>query len=289
MQIIISSFLILTLTWGSTETPSNFLNLFKKPKPLIAAVMVETEKIDSETLKKQTDWAIEQLKIAEESGLDGILLEFRGGKILHPKISKEKFDFMLSVTKSVINKSKITVGIEILWHYPQETLKLAKESGAKFVRIDFFSDHVIADEKPVPINPEEIMSFKNSINANDVFLLTDIQVKYSKMINPNISVGDSASTAEAKGSQGVIVTSHKSGIPPETNKIIAAKVALKKGTPVIIGSGFSVQSDFELYKNADAIIVGTSISEKTGGPLIRAKAKALAEKKNIWDKKINNR
>jgi predicted TIM-barrel enzyme len=209
--------------------------------------------------------------------MQGILVEFRGGEILKPKISKAKYKFMVDVLKAVVKKSKIVVGVEILWHYPEETLKLAKDSGAKFVRIDFFSDKVVADKQEVPINPEDIIKYKKKIKADGVYLLTDIQVKYSEMIDKNISVKQSAENAITKGSQGIIITSTKSGSSPSVERVALAKEGLSKDIPLVIGSGFSKDVAKDLVPLVDAIIVGTSISVKTGGPLVPEKVKELVE------------
>ncbi len=273
MSIILSFFI------GSVAQ-ANFLDLFKQSKPLIAAIMVEVDVgANSEAIEKSTAVALEQLKIAEENGMDGLLVEFRGGEILTPAITPERYQAMLSISKKVISQAtKVVVGVEILWHYPEETLKLAKESGAKFVRIDFFSDRVIADKNEVPINPKALLKYKKKIKADDVFLLTDIQVKYSEMIDKKITISQSAQTAVKKGSQGVIVTSTKSGKPPEPEKVENAKKGANGKVPVVIGSGFSEDSATELLKFADAVIVGTSISVKTGGPLLPEKVKSLVAK-----------
>jgi predicted TIM-barrel enzyme len=255
---------------------AEFLKLFSDSKPLIAAIMVDTDEKKPEAKEKALKWTLEQLKIAEEGGMHGLLVEFRGGDIMTPKMTKEKYQLMLDVLKEVVAQSKtVVIGVEILWHFPEETLKLAKESGAKFVRTDFFSDKVIADGKPVPINPEKLLKYKKKIKADDVYLLTDIQVKYSEMVDKKITVKQSAETAIKKGSQGIIITSEKSGTPPSVERVSLAKQGLSNGVPLVIGSGFNKDVAKDLVPLVDAIIVGTSISVKTGGPLIPEKVKEL--------------
>lgn len=243
--------------------------------------MVDIDLSAPQIKEKNTAWALDQLKICEDNGMDGLLIEFRGGGILEPKLSEDKIQYMNDILKKVITKSsKVVVGVEILWHYPEDTLRLAKLSGAKFVRLDFFSDQVIADKKKVPIDPKALVDYKNKIQADDVSLLTDIQVKYSEMVDKKITITQSAKLAAEKGSKGVVVTSHKSGVPPETKKVEGAKKGVPPNIPVIIGSGFSKESAKDLLKFADAVIVGTSISEKTGGPLIPEKVKDLVQTVN---------
>lgn len=270
---------IFTVMFAATTVHADFLSLFKTSKPLIAAIMIDTDEKKPEAKEKAITWALEQLKIAEDGGMQGLLVEFRGGEILTPKISNEKYKFMLDVLKAIVAKAdetkKVVIGEEILWHYPEETLKLAKEGGAKFVRIDFFSDEVIADKKKVPINPAAIIKYKKKIGADEVYLLTDIQVKYSEMIDKKIGINESAANAIKKGSQGVIVTSEKSGTPPSVERVTLARSGLLGKIPLVIGSGFNKDVAKDLVPLIDAIIVGTSISVKTGGPLLPEKVKEL--------------
>ncbi len=267
---------------------SDFLHLFKSSKPIIAALMIEKDLSSDKKVAKAIAWGQEQIRIAESKGMDGILFEFRGGKILKPAISEKKFNRMKTVAQALVQASKsLVVGVEILWHYPEDTLRLAKESGARFVRVDFFSDEVIANKEKVPIDPAKLLAYRKQIAAEDIFLLTDIQVKYSKMVDPKISLDFSAKRAVDNGSEGVIVTSTKSGRAPSPKRPqLAKKGAGSK--PVVIGSGFSHKNALSLLPHADAVIVGTSISVKTGGPLVPEKVDQLMATVRGYRKKATN-
>ncbi len=276
--------LVFFFAW-TAQSKSDFLHLFKNPKPMIAALMIEKDLSSDKKVAKAIAWGQEQIRIAESKGMDGILFEFRGGKIMKPAITEEKFKRMKTVAQALVQASKsLVVGVEILWHYPQETLRLAKQSGARFVRVDFFSDEVIANKQKVPIDPSALMAYRKKIAAEDIFLLTDIQVKYSKMVDPKIGLDFSAKRAVENGSEGVIVTSTKSGRAPSPKRPqLAKKGAGSK--PVVIGSGFSHENALSLLPHADAVIVGTSISVKTGGPLVPEKVEQLMATVNGYRKK----
>lgn len=268
-------FLTTTVLVYQAHGKNDFLSLFSEEKPIIAAIMVEKDLSTPEKYEKALKWSLEQLKIAESQNMDGILFEFRGGKILKPKLDPKRYQKMLGISKELVKKSKnIVVGVEILWHYPEDTIRLAKESGAKFVRIDFFSDEVIADKEKVPLDPQKIINYRKKIGGERVALLTDIQVKYSKMVDQKIPLSFSAKRALSLGSDGVIVTSTKSGSAPGPERPMSAKKGAGN-SPVVIGSGFSFNNAKALLKYADAAIVGTSISVKTGGPLLPEKVSQL--------------
>lgn len=272
MKII---FCILLLACSSSFAANDFLKLFSQKKPAIAAIMVQSHFQSQKELLKAQDWAVRQAEIASENGMDGILIEFRGGGILDTVISEKKMSDMTAILIAVKESfPKLVIGVEILWHFPGATLQIAKNADAKFVRVDFFSDAVIADGKKVPIDPKGLLAFRKKIGAEKIALLTDIQVKYSKMIDSKITIGQSAQRARASGSDGVIISGAKSGSAPDVNKLAKTKKAVP-GLPVVIGSGFSLENAAQTLPHIDAIIVGTSISEKTGGPLLPEKVKNL--------------
>lgn len=277
-MFVIRLFFIGLCSW-MFSTPilaAEFLTLFQQQKPVIAAIMVPGIFKTSDDFQKYQSWAMEQARIAHQGGMDGILIEFRGGDILDREISPQQLEQMTQLTQKVINSTPLVVGVEILWHFPGSTLLLAQKSGARFVRIDFFSDEVRANKMNVPINPKALIEYRKKINAESVALLTDIQVKYSEMLNQKISIGQSAMTAQISGSDGVIVSGQKSGTSPAVKKIKSARSSQLR-VPVIIGSGFSAENAAELLAHLDAIVVGTSISVKTGGPLIPEKVTTLMD------------
>lgn len=264
---------LLFITLPQASQAQEFMRLFKNSKPIIAAIMVE--RLDKTSYDKTEQWLLEQGRIATEGKMDGLLVEFRGGGILSRTIPDWELRMMSDLTSKVIRRfPQLVVGVEILWHFPGATLQLAKMSQAKFVRIDFFSDDVIADDLTVPIDPEGLIQYRKKLEAENIALLTDIQVKYSKMIDPKISMSTSARRAQKLGSNGIIVSGEKSGSSPDTKRLKMARKGVRS-IPVVIGSGFSLENAPDILPLVDVVIVGTSISEKTGGPLLPNKVDAL--------------
>lgn len=233
------------------------------------------ERLEKDSFSKAEKWLLDQARIASAGKMDGLLVEFRGGGILSRDIPPWELQMMADLTKKVRESyPQLVIGVEILWHFPGATLKLAKMSDAAFVRIDFFSDDVEADKLSVPIDPQGLINYRNKLKAENIFLLTDIQVKYSKMKNTKISISKSAQKAQEFGSNGVIVSGTKSGSSPDIQRIANARKGVTS-IPVVIGSGFSLDNAKDILPLVDAVIVGTSISEKTGGPLLPEKVSSL--------------
>ena len=60
-------------------------------------------------------------------------------------------------------------------------------------------------------------------------------------------------------SDGVIVTGHHTGAPPDPEDLVAVRHATE--LPIIIGSGISIENIEDLAPFADAFIVGSAMKE----------------------------
>lgn len=268
---MLAVFFIATTTYA---TPPRIGTLFKVKKPIIGVVNIKnvpgTDGYVS--LEKTIKDALAEVTILEKANVDAVLFENPSSGGIN-EIDPRIVETMQAVVTEAVKKhgKKIVIGLEVLWHNPKSSLDIAKASKAKFIRTDFFSDRVIADGQVVDQDPKELIEYRKKLGIeNDVAIFTDIQVKYSEMVDTTITIEQSAARARSEKSNGIIVTSHKSGVPPEKEKLIEAKKGAQD-LEIIIGSGFSVENVVELLPHTDAVIVGTSISTGTGGVVIKEK------------------
>ncbi len=250
--------------------------LFTNSKPILAVINLKAlpGQKNFTSMPEAIQDAVDQLKILEDEGVDGALIEnVQGGFSATPEVIAS----MTEITSAVVRAShNVIVGIEVLWHDPKASLAIAKASGARFIRTDFWVDKMKAGDKIVDENPGEILAYRTLIGAENVAILTDIQVKYAEMIDPSKTIEESARQAAAAKSGGVVVSGRKSGEPPSLAKVLEAKKGAVE-LEVVIGSGLNLENASTLLGRgaADAAIVGTSISTGTGGSLVREKVRQL--------------
>ncbi len=260
-----------TLTAASlAHASTKFENVFPMPKPVIAVINLPylPGQKGFVSMDHALKHAMDQLKVLEEEGVEAVLFENVDGDF---GATPEMIAAMTRIVSEAVKQtSKVIVGVEVLWHDPKASLAIAKASGAQFIRTDFFADKMMAGKRLVDVNTKELIEYQKSIGAEDVLLLTDIQVKYAKMIDKKKTIRQSALDAKSKGSIGAIVSGAKSGVPPSVEKVKEAKSA-DLSFPVILGSGTNPENVKELLAVADAAIVGTAVSTKTGGVIIREK------------------
>ncbi len=251
--------------------------IFKNKKPIIGVVNLPNlpGQKNFTNMNEAVANALSEMTILEEEGVDGVIFENPDGDI--PSNPETIAAMTVIVTKAMQKAKTIVVGVEVLWHDPLASLAIAKATGAKFIRTDFFADKMMADKQLINEKPKRITDYRTKIGADNVLILADVQVKYGVMIDKNKTMTQSVNDALAGKCDAVVVTGRKSGVPPEVDKVKEVKAATGLDNDVVLGSGTSVENVAELLSIADAAIVGTSISTKTGGVLVREKVRAYMD------------
>lgn len=202
------------------------------------------------------DAALADLERLEAGGVDGALVEndfdqphtMVGGAEIHAAMTR--------VTREVVARARIPIGVEVLLNDWRASLAIAAMTGARFIRIDFFVDRVMTKLGPFEPEPEAVLAYRKSINAEQVQLFTDLQVKYTTMIGGLKPLAQSAREAEAAGADAVIISGTETGIGPSPDDLRDAHAT---SLPVLIGSGLTPENAHTLAPLCDGAIVGTSL------------------------------
>ncbi|MGC8629258.1 MAG: BtpA/SgcQ family protein [Candidatus Micrarchaeia archaeon] len=123
-----------------------------------------------------------------------------------------------------------------------------------------FVGSVNTDFGTIIAEPEKVIAYRKSIDAEAIKISADIQVKHATMLKP-MPIRELAKEAEQKGADAIIVTGKWTGNAPEPSKLKEAKESVS--IPVLIGSGLDSNNCIELLKYADGAIVSTSLKEGT--------------------------
>jgi predicted TIM-barrel enzyme len=145
------------------------------------------------------DAALADLERLEAGGVDGALVEndfdqphtMVGGAEIHAAMTR--------VTREVVARARIPIGVEVLLNDWRASLAIAAMTGARFIRIDFFVDRVMTKLGPFEPEPEAILAYRQAIKAEQVQLFTDLQVKYTTPIGGPKPLALSAREAAAAG------------------------------------------------------------------------------------------
>ncbi len=206
------------------------------------------------------DTALKDLESLEKGGIDGIVIENNYDLPHQITIKKETENFMSDVINLISLKTKLPIGISILWNSYESALNLALKHDCEFVRVPVFVDHVMTDFGEIVGKSEKVVGYRKNIGAENVKLFTDIQVKHSELLNKR-PISDAAEEAIQEGSDGVIVTGKWTGDAPDLNKLENVYNSVGGKVPVIIGSGANEENIKDLLKFSDMVIVSTALKE----------------------------
>lgn len=210
---------------------------------------------DDEIIKK----ALEDAVTLEKAGVDAIMIENMGDTPLKETLEHEQAIFLAMISTRIRDKVKVPIGIDAAFNDYKTSLAIAKAVKADFVRIPVYVDTVLYHGGILHARSVETMNYRKKINAENVKIMADVQVKYTYMLNSEISIEDSAKMAVSSGADAVIVTGLSSG--NETPIEIIERVKKVVNVPVFIGSGVDNKNIKKQFEVATGAIVGSSLKE----------------------------
>ena len=244
---------------------SSFQRLFGRRKPLIGMIHLAPlpDYPQSPGLDALIERAVADLRSLEAAGFDGALVENEYDRPHRVSAAPETVRAMIEITRAVVQAgTDLVIGCEILLNDPIASLKVARESGARFIRTDYFVDRMRRPKYgEFAIDPAGLLRHREKMGCEHVLILADIQVKYADMLEQR-SLSESAREACEKRADVIVVTGDASGDAPQTAAINEAKAGViesGRGIPVIVGSGLDERNAAQLLASADGAIVGTAL------------------------------
>ncbi len=238
--------------------------------------------------------AVADIKIMEDGGINGILIENWKEDSIGEFVSTETAISFSYVVSEVVKHIHVPFGINVLNNDYKVALSVAKLTGASFVELDVFVDHVKSDFKYSPlssanpfeikINPKNVTDYAKHIGASDIPIFVFVQPKHYKLLEHGKTIETSTRQAINAGATAVLVTK-ETGVAPTLDLIKNAKEEAGD-YPVGIGSGFNPENAKEYLEVADFAVVGTSIKigDQTDNPVDPKKVKKLMQQVAILQK-----
>lgn len=256
-----------------------FRDLFGQAHPIIGVIHLPPLPgyPASPGLDEVTAHALADLGALVAGGVDGVLVENDGDQPHAVIAAPETIAAMTIVARALVDAAPaMPIGVEILLNDPRASLAAAMAAGARFIRTDYFVDRMTRPEYggEMAIDPQGLMAYRRRLNADDVLVLADVQVKHARMIEPR-PLAESADLARRHAADAIIVTGHLTGVPPDPDEVRAARQGAGD-VPVLIGSGLDDANAAALVAGADGAIVGTSL--KTGQAVDASKVRRLMER-----------
>lgn len=245
-----------------------FDSIFAVKKPIIGVIHVWAVKKE-----EQIRQALDDLQKMQDF-VDGVIIENYGwGYVDFNLVFDYCFCIIKNIAEIVVKNSKIPVGINMLPNDYIKAFRVADETGCKFIQMD----HVYGEfYHCTPVYPQHFMRLREKFP--NIAVLGGIHPKYYELINKNQDIAVSAHEAKKLADAIVVTGKYTSGEACiqdlETVKLVIGD------TPLIVGSGLSVNNATVQLKIADGAIVGTALKRNgvvKGEPVDVDMAKSLME------------
>ncbi len=241
----------------------NFKDYIKNKKIICGMIHVaalpgtpENKLSPKEIIKK----AVEEARIYKELGITTLAIE-NMHDVPYTKKPGPEVTALMAVVGKEIKKLGVYCGIQILAAANKEALAVAKAAGLDFIRAEGFVYAHVADEGYIESCAGEILRYRKLIGAEETLIFTDIKKKHSShAITNDVSIEETAHTAEFFLSDGTIVTGESTGTEASVDEVKRVKAVTQN--PVLIGSGITDKNLKHFFKHADIFIVGSFVKEK---------------------------
>lgn len=219
-------------------------------------------------MKKITEFAVEEAKILEEAGINGLQIEnyWDAPFLKGEEIGYETCTSMTAAACEIARNVNIPIGINVHMNGGRAAMAIACAAGAKWVRVFEFVSAYISYTGLTEGIGGELARYRSMLNAKDIQMLCDVNVKHgSHYIVHDRSVNELAYDAQEQGADGIIITGFSTGIAPTKEKVLKARKNIK--VPVFLGSGINIQNVQELLSVSDGAIIGSAF--KTDGDMTK--------------------
>ena len=228
-------------------------------------------------LARIVEVAVAEAKVYRAAGLDGVAIEnMHDVPYLRGAVGPEIVAAMTLVAGAVKAEFGGVTGVQILAAANKEALAVAHAAGLDWVRVEGFAFAHVADEGLIESCAGELLRYRRQIGAERIQIWADIKKKHAAhAITADVSLGETAATAEFMRADAVIVTGTATGKAPAREEVLEAKGNTK--LPVWVGSGIDAENIRQFREAADGFIVGSAF--KRGGrweqPVERKRVDAL--------------
>lgn len=208
-------------------------------------------------LNSMIERAVGDLNTLQQQGIDAVCVENDYDRPHQLTVGPEIVAAFTIIAKEVKHHANVPVGLQVLLNDWRASLAIAKVIDAQFVRLDFFVDKVRIAAGVIEPQPDEVIAYRKKIQANNILLLTDVQVKYSELLEPGKSLTTSIQQAIAHHSDAIVISGKVTGESPSLDDLKEARQNAGD-FPVLIGSGTTPENVSELLRYADGAIIGTA-------------------------------
>lgn len=213
------------------------------------------------TINEIVTRACHEAEILVGEGVDALVIEnMHDVPYLRAGVGPEIVAAMTRAAAAIRSMTAIPVGVQVLAAANDSALAVALAANLDFIRAEGFVFAHVADEGIIEGCAGTLLRKRKAWGAESVRVFVDIKKKHSShAITGDVDLVATAEAAEFFGADGLIVTGTATGRAADPEEIACA--ARATALPVIVGSGVTIKNVARVFKDADAVIVGSHLKE----------------------------
>ena len=213
-------------------------------------------------------FVLNDAKALVDGGVDGLMLEnFGDVPFFATQAPTHTVAHMTAIATAVRQQFAVPLGINVLRNDALAAMSIAHAVGASFVRVNVLCGARVTDQGLIEGCAAELLRLRHEINAKDVRVFADVDVKHSAPLGVRSIEDDVSDTIRRGLADAIIVSGAGTGRTIDVDELKRVR-AVAGDTPLLIGSGVDADNVSNYKGLADGLIVGSSL--KQGGHVASA-------------------
>lgn len=218
-------------------------------------------------MQEVTDAALRDARALVSGGASGVMVEnFGDVPFTKAAVEAETIAAMAVVIAAIRSETALPLGVNVLRADSVAALGIAVATGADLIRVNVLAGAMLTDQGILESHAYQLMRKRAALRSN-VAVLADVLVKHAQPLVPADIRQEAKDLRERALADGIIISGRETGAEPDEERLVAVRSVLPD-TPLLVGSGLTVENAKRFARVADAAIVGSSI--KAGGVVSNA-------------------
>lgn len=183
---------------------------------------------------------------------------------------------LAAVAARVADRVILPLGINVLRNDALSAVAVAAAVGGRFIRVNVHTGAAVTDQGVIQGEARETLrAIRESAPELEVF--ADVFVKHASPLGDTTLEREALDAVERGGAAALIVTGEGTGTPASLDDVERIRAVLPE-TPVLVGSGATVETIPGILKVASGIIIGSAAMEggRAGRPVDPDRAVEIA-------------
>jgi uncharacterized protein len=242
----------------------NLKQIFNTTQPIIGVVHLlplPTSARWGGSLSAIVDRAEQEAVALVSGGVDGIIVEnFFDAPFPKSRVDPAVVSAMTTIVSRLMELVALPIGINVLRNDSLSAMAIASCTGASFIRVNVLSGVMATDQGLIEGCAHELLRYRRELGS-DVKILADVLVKHAQPLSSSDLTNAVCETIDRGLADAIILSGAVTGSPPSLEDLRLARAAAGN-TPLLIGSGASVENINSLMQFADGAIVSSSLKRQ---------------------------